>query len=115
RRHLGLSKSVFTSTATISHMSLTELGDSEALDQIRETVLSLADSGGGAGTVAGALDALAARVAAIGRPDARSKPLPAARLQLAALERELAAAREAREKLGALAVKRRALLDEETA
>lgn len=115
RRHLGLSKDVFVSAATITHMSLTELGDSEALDQIRETVLALVDSGGGAGTAASALDALAARIAAIGRPDTKHRPLPAARAQLAALEKELESARAQQAALRDLAAARKALLDEGTA
>jgi uncharacterized protein YhaN len=112
RRHLGLSKDVFLNTATISHTSLTELGDSEALDQIREAVLALADSGGGAGTVEGALDALARRISAIGRPDAKSKPLPMARQQLAALRKEYQGAREQQDSLRALAIARKTVLDD---
>ena len=112
RRHLGLTKDVFLSTATITHTSLTELGDSEALDQIREAVLALTDSGGGAGTVEGALEALARRISAIGRPDARNKPLPAARQQLAALQKEHQVAREQQETLRALAIARKKVLDE---
>lgn len=112
RRHLGLGKDVFLSTATISHTSLTELGDSEALDQIREAVLSLADSGGGAGTVEGALDTLARRIAAIGRPDAKSKPLAMARQQQAALQKEYQDVREQHESLRALATARKKVLDD---
>ena len=41
RQHLGLNKRVFLNTATISHMTLDELGDHEALDQIREKLLAL--------------------------------------------------------------------------
>ncbi len=112
RRHLGLGKDVFHSTATITHTSLTELGDSEALDQIRETILALADSGGGAGTVEGALDALARRISMIGRPDAKNKPLPAARQQLATLQKEYQEAREQQETLRALAIARKNVLDD---
>lgn len=115
RRHLGLGKDVFLSTATITHTSLTELGDSEALDQIREAVLALADSGGGAGTVEGALDSLARRIAAIGRPDAKSRPLPMARQQLATLEKEYLVAKEQQEGLRALAAARKKVLDEAAA
>ena len=111
RQHLGLSKEVFLSTATISHLSLTDLGDSEALNQIRETLLTLTDSGGGAGTVEGALNALANRIAAIGRPDVRNKPLPLARQQLAALEKEYRDAREQQVSLRALATARKTVLD----
>lgn len=112
RRHLGLSKDVFLSTATITHTSLTELGDSEALDQIREAVLALADTGGGAGTVEGALDTLARRISAIGRADARNKPLPLARQQHAALQKEHQEARSQQETLRALATARKTVLDE---
>ncbi|MBX3176439.1 MAG: AAA family ATPase [Candidatus Hydrogenedentes bacterium] len=110
-RHLGLDKPVFLHTATLSHDSLTDLGDSEALDRIREIMLALADSGGSAGTAEGALSQLSARIAAIGRPDARNRPLPLARQRRAALAEELKAAREQQASVRALALARRAVLD----
>ncbi len=86
---LGLSKSVFLSAATISHMSLESLGDKDALREIREKLLSLADSGENEGSAEAALRILDDRMAAIGRPTARTKPLPAARNRLQDLEAEL--------------------------
>lgn len=112
RRHLGLPKDVFLSTATIAHTSLNDLGDSEALDQIRETLRALADAGWGTRTAGGAVNALAARIAAIGRPDAPSRPLPRARQAQAAFEDELRQAREQQAILRALATDRKAVLDE---
>jgi len=115
QRHLGLAKEVFLSTATISHLSLSDLGDSEALDRIRELMLGLADSGRGTGTVEGALAALAQRISTIGRKDARNKPLPIARQRVLALESELHGAMASQETLRALATARKTVLDEAAA
>ena len=115
RQHLGLAKEVFLNTATISHLSLNDLGDSEALDRIREMMLGLADSGRGAGTAEAALGALARRIAAIGRPDARTRPLPQARERLMAIEAELREAKSLHATLRALATARKAVLEETAA
>ncbi len=96
---LGLSKPVFLSAATINHSSLESLGDKDELREIREKLLSLADSGEDEGSAEAALKLLDERMTAIGRPTARTKPLPAARNRLADLETEL---REARELAGEL-------------
>lgn len=42
--HLHMAKSVFLGIATISHVSLSDLGDRQALMHIREKLLSLTDS-----------------------------------------------------------------------
>lgn len=115
QQHLGLAKEVFLNTATISHLSLTDLGDSEALDRIREMMLGLTDSGRGAGTMEGALEALAQRISSIGRPDARNKPLPAARQRLAGLEAELRDVQALQATLRALAAARKSVLDDAAA
>ncbi|MCF6284597.1 MAG: AAA family ATPase, partial [Candidatus Hydrogenedentes bacterium] len=110
-QHLGLSKDVFLNTATISHLSLDGLGDSEALDQIREKLLSLADTGGGNGTVEGAMRLLGERVAAIGLSGAKSKPLAQARETLISLEAAHKEAVASREASAELALERQALLE----
>lgn len=109
--HLGLSKTVFLSTASIGHMSLENLGDADALIQIREKLLSLADTGGEDGSSDTALKRLETRQAAMGRNGAKSKPLPAARARLAELEEECGAALALRHELASLDLKRREALD----
>lgn len=92
--HLGLSKAVFVSAATIGPMSLDDLGDKDALEQIRECIVSLADSSEETGTAERALRILNERIGEIGRQFSHSKkPLPVARFRLEALEQELAKAR----------------------
>lgn len=111
RQHLGLSKDVFLNTATISHVTLDELGDREALDEIREKLLALTDTGGGSGTVDCAMRLLSERVAAIGMSGATSKPLAQAHRNLRALEAEYRSVAEAREELATMALERRALVE----
>ncbi|MDZ4859517.1 MAG: AAA family ATPase [Candidatus Hydrogenedentes bacterium] len=92
--HLGLSKAVFVHVATIGPMSLDDLGDDDALGQIREKVVSLTDSSDESGTAERALRVLAERGTEIGRQVSHSKkPLPVARFRLDALDNELARAR----------------------
>lgn len=101
--HLGLSKAVFVSSATIGPMSLDDLGDEDALAQIREKILSLADTSDESGTADSALRILAERIAEIGRPVSHSKrPLPRAKARLDRLDLELAKARAAAADIGAL-------------
>ncbi len=113
--HLGLTKAVFLSTATISHTSLEELGDAEALRQIRQRLLELADSGGEGRSSQAALAQLRARIDALGRPGDRGKPLPAAKARMAMLEEELRASRTRREEIARLAAERKQLQDEMSA
>lgn len=108
--HLGLSKDVFLSTATISHFSLEDLGDRDALDEIRGKLLTLADSNEHSFSADGCLQLIAARIAAIGQPNARSKPLPAARLRLADLNHEYEQALFSQQQLEETAAARLALL-----
>lgn len=109
--HLGLGREVFLNTATIGHFSLEELGDEAALGQIKEKLLSLADTGGESESADAALRRLAERIASIGQPNARSKPLPKAREALDALEREYQAALGVHRELERTGETRRALLD----
>ncbi|MBI5095722.1 MAG: AAA family ATPase [Candidatus Hydrogenedentes bacterium] len=110
--HLGLTKSVFLSTATISHMTLDGLGDDDALAQIRERLLSLADSGEEEHSAEAALESIEAYAAEIGRPTARTRPLPSARARLAELDRELDAARTLHGELEASTRRQHDLRDE---
>ena len=110
--HIGLSKDVFLSTATISHLSLENLGSGDALAQIREKLLSLADSGEETNSADAALRLLDARIAAIGQPAARTRPLPAARAQLVELNAEYERAAATRRELGEIEERRRAILEE---
>ncbi|GMW02951.1 MAG: hypothetical protein AMXMBFR84_40870 [Candidatus Hydrogenedentota bacterium] len=88
-KHLGISKAVFVNTATIGHASLDQLGDDEALGQIREKILSLADSGDETGSSESAIRYLEARIGVIGKPVANSRrPLPLSRARLAQVEEE---------------------------
>ncbi len=109
--HLGLSKDVFLSTATISHFSLEDLGDRDALDEIRGKLLMLADSSEHSFTADDCLQLLAARIAAIGQPSARSRPLPAARLRLAELNHEYEQALLAQQQLEETSTARMTLLE----
>lgn len=110
--HLGVSKEVFLNVATISHLSLEDLGDRDALNRIREKILSLADSGEEATSSETAMKWLQARIAEIGQPAARTKPLPAARQRRALLETEYAEAMALREELKGVTGQRRALTEE---
>jgi uncharacterized protein YhaN len=109
---LGLGKTVFLGAATISHFSLEELGDREALNQIRERLLALADSGSDTSSAGTALKRLQDRIACVGQPQARTKPLPAARHRLAQLQQEYEQALAMQRELSGLTEQRRALLDE---
>lgn len=110
--HLGIPKEVFMNVAAICHMSLEGLGDNDALIQIREKLLSLVDSGDETGSADSAIKYLEARIAAIGQPNARTRPLPSARARLTELERELEHAQGVRREVADIEAQRRALLDE---
>lgn len=86
--HLNMTKSVYLGTATISHLSLMELGDKEALVSIRERLLSLTDSGDESRSAEDAVQWLNNRTASIGQKTSRTKPLPMTRARLADLHAE---------------------------
>ncbi|MDX9971998.1 MAG: AAA family ATPase [FCB group bacterium] len=109
--HLGLSKAVFLSTASIGHMSLEHLGDNDALIQIREKILALADSGAEENSSESAIKAIDLRLLAIGRNNAKTKPLPGARARLAELDEERERALALRHDLSSMEQKRRDALD----
>jgi uncharacterized protein YhaN len=94
--HLGLSKEVFLSAATISHFSLEDLGDRDSLNKIRDKLQSLTDTGAELHSSDGALHLLKDRIDAIGQPGAKGKPLPGFRVRLVRLEDERTAAHAAR-------------------
>lgn len=110
--HLGLSKEVFLSTATISHFSLEDLGDGDALNQIREKLLSLADTGEEHSSADATLRLLGARAAQIGQATARTKPLPAARARLSQLVLERQQAQGLLDQLAEMTERRRQVMEE---
>ena len=110
--HLGISKDVFLNTATLNHVSLEALGDSDSLDHIREKLLSLADSGDEHTSADGAIKWLQNRVGAIGKSNARTRPLPSALAELDELTREREAGRELRRELADIEERRQEVLRE---
>jgi uncharacterized protein YhaN len=113
-RHLGLAKEVYVNAATIGHFSLEGLGGRDALNQIREKLQSLADTGEEWHSSETALEALHARIHAIGQPGERGKPLPETRARLQRLEEERAGAHKLREEAAALRQTLRALTEQAT-
>ena len=109
--HLGVSKTIFLNAASIGHMSLENLGDADALVQIREKILSLADSGEEEGSSEAALRRLDARIQSIGRNNMRTKPLPASRVRLTELDEERDRIQSLRQELAAMENTRREALD----
>ena len=94
--HLGLSKEVFLSAATISHFSLEDLGDRDSLNKIRDKLQSLTDTGAEQHSSDGAMHLLKDRIDAIGQPGAKGKPLPTLRVKLVRLVEERTNAHSAR-------------------
>lgn len=88
--HLGLSKEVFLSAATISHFSLEDLGDRDSLNKIREKLQSLTDTGEEQHSSDAAMQLLRDRIETIGQPSAKTKPLPSLRVRLLRVEEERA-------------------------
>lgn len=111
-KHIGLSKEVFLNTATISHFTLDDLGDTEALAQIRERILAIADTGEERSCADVTLRRLQARIESIGQPGSRTKPLPSARARRAELEREYEEVRTLREELAEFEKRRQAVREE---
>ena len=110
--HLGISKEVFFNTATIGHSSLEALGDADALDQIREKLLALADTGEETTSADAVLKRLEGRIGMIGQPAARTRPLPAARTRLAELNAEFDRASMLQQDLQQDEARRRQVLEE---
>lgn len=94
--HVGIPRSVFLGVATISHSSLSELGDDAALARIREKLVSMTDSGDTDHSTESALKWLNMRIASIGQKTARKRPLPMVRARLVDLQKEYAEVRLAR-------------------
>lgn len=92
--HLGIGKAVFENVANIGHWTLTDF-DKDALGDIRERIVALADSASEEGTAESALKLLGERAVTIGRRTGQMKrPLPSAKARLEALEAEWAAAKD---------------------
>lgn len=106
QEHLGLSKEVFLSAATISHLTLEELADDDTLPSIREKLLALADSGEERGSAEATLKRLQERLSAIGTVAARTKPLPSAKARLAELRQEMQGAEQVRDELSSMSERR---------
>jgi uncharacterized protein YhaN len=109
-RHLGMTKEVFLAMATISHVSLDELGNKQALIKIREKLLSLTDSGTGESSAESAIKRLMDRIYAIGQNAARTKPLPMARARLVDLQKEHEQVEALREEINGIEVERHSTL-----
>src|SRR5713101_4444762 len=104
RRILGIPKDIFTGTACISRAEVMRIEDSGA---IREAITALADSAHPDRTARKVLDRLRQeRIERVGRPRGRTGPLHLLAARLAELERQLAAARQARSAVEELAQKR---------
>ena len=110
--HLGITKSVYLGMATISHLSLSGLGDKEALASIREKLLSLADSGGDKSSAEHAIKWLAEWQAAIGSKNARTKPLAKTRARLEELETEYRDAVDIRQEVSVIERQRNQIREE---
>ena len=107
RRLLGIPKDIFIGTACISRAEVMRLEDSGA---IREAITALADSAHPDRTARKVLDRLRQeRLERVGRPRSRTGPLQQLAARLAELERQLAAARQARAAVEELAQKREAV------
>jgi DNA repair exonuclease SbcCD ATPase subunit len=107
RRILGIPKDIFTGTACISRAEVMRIEDSGA---IREAITALADSAHPDRTARKVLDRLRQeRIERVGRPRGRTGPLHLLAARLAELERQLAAARQARSAVEELAQKREAV------
>lgn len=110
--HLNMTKSVFIGTATISHVSLMELGDKEALVSIRERLLSLTDSGDESRSAEDAVQWINARIASIGPKTARTKPLPMTRARLVDLQVEYQLVHDSRQEIHVVERQHAAVMEE---
>src|SRR5438874_11703708 len=104
RQLLGVSRDIYTNTACISRSEVMRLEDAGS---IKEAIVALADSASPDRTAQRVLDRLRQeRVQRIGKPRGRTGPLHDLESRLAELERQLAAARQARAAVDELAQKR---------
>src|SRR6266513_2864150 len=104
RQLLGVSRDIYTNTACISRSEVQRLEDAGT---IKEAIIALADSAHPDRTAQKVLDRLRQeRTHRIGKPRGRSGPLHDLEARLTELERQLAAARQARAAVDALAQKR---------
>src|SRR5438132_778604 len=104
RQLLGISRDIYTNTACISRSEVLRLEDAGS---IKEAIVALADSAHPGRTAQAVLDRLRhERAQRIGKPRGRTGPLHDLEGRLADLERQLAAARQARGAVDELAQKR---------
>ena len=104
RHLLGVSRDIYTNTACISRSEVMRLEDAGS---IKEAIVALADSAHPDRTAQRVLDRLRQeRAQRIGKPRGRGGPLHDLEARLADLERQLAAARQARAAVDELAQKR---------
>src|SRR2546423_8822280 len=104
RQLLGVSRDIYTNTACISRSEVLRLEDAGT---IKEAIIALADSVHPDRTAQKVLDRLREeRTHRIGKPRGRSGPLHDLEARLTELERQLAAARQARAAVDELAQKR---------
>ena len=104
RQLLGITRDIYTNTACISRSEVMRLEDAGS---IKEAIVALADSAHPDRTAQRVLDRLRQeRAQRIGKPRSRSGPLHDLENRLAELERQLAAARQARAAVEELAQKR---------
>ena len=108
RRHLGMSRGVFESSAFISQGEIFDLAKKASPGQIGDAIAALADSARRDVSAAKAIERLEAAEKKIGRDQARTAELPKAREALTAKTGERRAADEAR---AAVAEKSRRLED----
>ncbi len=104
RRLLGITRDIYTNTACISRSEVMRLEDAGS---IKEAIVALADSAHPDRTAQRVLDRLRAeRAERVGKVRGRSGPLRDLETRLADLERQLAAAHQARATVDELAQKR---------
>src|SRR6195256_3566072 len=104
RQLLGISRDIYTNTACISRSEVLRLEDAGS---IKEAIVALADSAHPDRTAQKVLDRLRQeRIHRVGKPRGRSGPLHDLEARLTELERQLAAARQARAAVDELAQKR---------
>jgi len=104
RELLGVSREIYTNTACISRSEVMRVEDAGS---IKEAIAALADSAHTDRTAQRVLDRLREeRILRVGRPRGRGGPLHDLEARLVELERQLAAARQARSAVDELARKR---------
>lgn len=109
QEQLGVTKAVFTHAAVVTHLTLERIGDDSALSEVREKLLSLADSADAEHTSETALHLVRERMREIGGDRARTKPLPRWRAKLDDLTRELEQTQRALAEIDAMTARRQEL------